>query len=103
VNESDRPLEEYVLLKEPTMPPKIEGKKEQKKNFKKGWRNKKKSRAGMPPWLMNYRRDEGQFRFLRAACLANLKVKGSLGLIWAKASTILSSRPFIPLSVFHSF
>jgi hypothetical protein len=48
-----------------------------------------------------------QFRFLRAGCFAN--IKGSVGLIWAKASTIristmipldLSSRPFIPLPCF---
>jgi hypothetical protein len=43
-----------------------------------------------------------QFRFLRAACFAN--IKGSVGLILAKASVMrisipldLSSRPFIPL------
>ena len=42
-----------------------------------------------------------QFRFLRATCLA--KLKGSVGLILAKASAMrisilldLSSRPFIP-------
>jgi hypothetical protein len=46
-----------------------------------------------------------QFRFLRAACLANLK--GSVGLILAKVSAMrisipldLSSRPFIPLPRF---
>ena len=46
-----------------------------------------------------------QFRFLRAACYAN--IKGSVGLILAKASTMrisipldLSSRPFIPLPCF---
>ena len=46
-----------------------------------------------------------QFRFLRAACFANLK--GSVGLIMAKASAMritiphdLSSRPFIPLPRF---
>jgi hypothetical protein len=46
-----------------------------------------------------------QFRFLRAACFAN--IKGSVGLILAKASTMrisipldLSSRPFIPLPCF---
>ena len=45
--------------------------------------------------------ESGQFRFLRAACLAN--IKGSVGLILAKASAMrisipldLSSRPFIP-------
>jgi hypothetical protein len=45
--------------------------------------------------------ESDQFRFLRTACLANLK--GSVGLILAKASTMrisipldLSSRPFIP-------
>ena len=49
--------------------------------------------------------ESDQFRFLRAACLANLK--GSLGLILAKASAMrisipldLSSRPFIPLPRF---
>ena len=46
-----------------------------------------------------------QFRFLRAACLAN--IKGSVGLILAKSSVMrisipldLSSRPFIPLPRF---
>ena len=46
-----------------------------------------------------------QFRFLRATCLTNLK--GSVGLILAKQSTMrisipfdLSSRPFIPLPCF---
>ena len=46
-----------------------------------------------------------QFRFLRATCFAN--IKGSVGLILAKASTIrisipldLSSRSFIPLPCF---
>ena len=46
-----------------------------------------------------------QFRFLRAACYAN--IKGSVGLILAKASAMrisipldLSSRPFIPPSRF---
>ena len=46
-----------------------------------------------------------QFRFLRAACYAN--IKGSVGLILAKASAMrisipldLSSRPFIPLPCF---
>ena len=46
-----------------------------------------------------------QFRFLRAACFANMK--GSVGLILAKASDMrisipidLSSRPFIPLPCF---
>ena len=46
-----------------------------------------------------------QFRFLRAACLAN--IKGSVGLILAKVSVMLisipldlSSRPFIPLPCF---
>jgi hypothetical protein len=46
-----------------------------------------------------------QFRFLRAACYAN--IKGSVGLILAKASAMrisipfdLSSRPFIPLPRF---
>ena len=45
--------------------------------------------------------ESGQFRFLHAACLANLK--GSVGLILAKASAMrisippdLSSRPCIP-------
>jgi hypothetical protein len=49
--------------------------------------------------------ESGQFRFLRAACLNN--IKGSVGLIFAKASTMrisipldLSSRPFIPLPCF---
>jgi hypothetical protein len=49
--------------------------------------------------------ESGQFRFLRAACYAN--IKGSVGLILAKASTMrisirldLSSRSFIPLSRF---
>ena len=44
-----------------------------------------------------------QFRFLRAACYAN--IKGSVGLILAKAAAMrisipldLSSRPFIPPS-----
>jgi hypothetical protein len=46
-----------------------------------------------------------QFRFLRAACFAN--IKGSVGLILAKASVMrisipldLSSRSFIPLPCF---
>ena len=46
--------------------------------------------------------ESGHFRFLRAACLAN--IKGSVGLILTKASDMrisipldLSSRPFIPL------
>ena len=46
-----------------------------------------------------------QFRFLRAACFAN--IKGSVGLILTKASAMrisipldLSSRPFIPLPRF---
>jgi hypothetical protein len=46
-----------------------------------------------------------QFRFLHAACFAN--IKGSVGLILAKASAMrisipldLSSRPFIPLPPF---
>ncbi len=45
--------------------------------------------------------ESGHFRFLRAVCLAN--IKGSVGLILAKASDMrisipldLSSRPFIP-------
>ena len=49
--------------------------------------------------------ESGQFRFLRAACYAN--IKGSVGLILAKDSSMrisipldLSSRPFIPLSRF---
>jgi hypothetical protein len=49
-----------------------------------------------------------QFRFLRAACYPN--IKGSVGLILAKASTIrisipldLSSRSFIPLPCFMRF
>jgi hypothetical protein len=49
--------------------------------------------------------ESDQFRFLRTSCLANLK--GSLGLILAKASVMrifipldLSSRPFIPLPCF---
>ncbi len=46
--------------------------------------------------------ESGHFRFLRAACLAN--IKGSVRLILAKASVMrisipldLSSRPFMPL------
>ena len=49
--------------------------------------------------------ESGHFHFLRAACLAN--IKGSVGLILAKASAMrisipldLSSRPFIPLPSF---
>jgi hypothetical protein len=49
--------------------------------------------------------ESDQFRFLRAACLANMK--GSVGLILAKASVMrisipldLSCRPFIPLPRF---
>jgi len=49
--------------------------------------------------------ESDQFRFLRAACLAN--IKGSVGLILAKASVMrisipldLSSRSFIPLPSF---
>ena len=52
--------------------------------------------------------ESGHFRFLRDACLDN--IKGSVGLILAKASAMrisipidLSSRPFIPLPRFiHS-
>ena len=52
--------------------------------------------------------ESGHFRFLRAACLDN--IKGSVGLILTKASAMrisipldLSSRPFIPLPCFiHS-
>ena len=52
--------------------------------------------------------ESDQFRFLRAACLANLQ--GSVGLALAKASAMrvtipidLSTRPFIPLPrFFHS-
>ncbi len=49
--------------------------------------------------------ESGQFRFLRAACFAN--IKGSVGLILSKASDMrisipldLSPRPFIPLPCF---
>ena len=49
--------------------------------------------------------ESGQFRFLRATCFTN--IKGSVGLILAKASALrisipldLSSRPFIPLPRF---
>ena len=49
--------------------------------------------------------ESDQFRFLRAACFAN--IKGSVGLILAKTSDIrisipldLSCRPFIPLPCF---
>ena len=49
--------------------------------------------------------ESGHFRFLRAACLSN--IKGSVGLILAKASAMrisipfdLSSRSFIPLPCF---
>ncbi len=49
--------------------------------------------------------ESGQFRFLRAVCYGN--IKGSVGLILAKASSMrisisldLSSRPFIPLPRF---
>jgi hypothetical protein len=49
--------------------------------------------------------ESGHFRFLRAACLGN--IKGSVGLILAKVSVMrisipidLSSRPFIPLPCF---
>ena len=49
--------------------------------------------------------ESGHFRFLRAACLTN--IKGSVGLILAKASAMrislpldLSSSPFIPLPCF---
>ena len=49
--------------------------------------------------------ESGHFRFLRAACLPN--IKGSVGLILAKASAMrisipldLSSRPFIPRPLF---
>ena len=41
--------------------------------------------------------ESDQFRFLRAACLSNLK--GSVGLILVKATPVdLSSRSFIPQS-----
>jgi hypothetical protein len=50
-------------------------------------------------------KESGQFRFLRAACFAN--IKGSVGLILTKTSAMriyipldLSSRPFIPLPRF---
>ncbi len=50
-------------------------------------------------------KESDQFRFLRAACYAN--IMGSVGLILAKASAMrisipldLSSRPFIPLPRF---
>ena len=49
--------------------------------------------------------ESGQFRFLRATCFTN--IKGSVGLILAKASAMrisipldLLSRPFIPLPRF---
>ena len=49
--------------------------------------------------------ESDQFRFLRAACVAN--IKGSVGLILAEASDMrisipfdLSSRPFIPPPLF---
>ena len=49
--------------------------------------------------------ESAQFRFIRAACLANLK--GSLGLTLAKAAAMrltipldLSTKPFIPLPRF---
>ena len=49
--------------------------------------------------------ESAQFRFIRAACLANLK--GSLGLMLAKAAAMrltipldLSTKPFIPLPRF---
>ena len=53
--------------------------------------------------------ESDQFRFLRTACLPN--IKGSVGLILAKVSDMrisipldLSSRSFIPTTtVFHSF
>ena len=56
----------------------------------------------------NIPEESGHFRFLRAACLAN--IKGSVGLILTKASDMrisipldLSSRSFIPLPYFiHS-
>ena len=52
--------------------------------------------------------ESGQFRFLHTACLTN--IKGSVGLIFTKASDMkisipldLSSSPFIPLPLFiHS-
>ncbi len=50
--------------------------------------------------------ESGQFRFLRVSRYAN--IKGSVGLILAKASAMrisipidLSSRPFIPLPLFY--
>jgi hypothetical protein len=46
-------------------------------------------------WLMNSRRNRGQFRFLLSACLAI--PKGSVGLLLAKASNIRIS---IPLDLF---
>ncbi len=52
--------------------------------------------------------ESSHFRFLRSACLAN--IKGSVGLILAKASAMwisipldLSSRPFIPPPRFLRF
>jgi hypothetical protein len=56
--------------------------------------------------LTNEKPEESdQYRFLRAACYTN--IKGSVGLILAKTSTMrisipldLSSRPFIPLPTF---
>ena len=51
--------------------------------------------------------ESDKFRFLRAACLA--KLKGSVGLIFTKASAMrvtipidLSTRPFIPLPRFFN-
>ena len=60
----------------------------------------------MKPLLSNEAPEESdQFRFLSAACLAN--IKGSVGLILAKSSDTwisipldLSSRSFIPLPCF---
>ena len=54
-------------------------------------------------WLMNFLEETDKFRFLRDACLVTSNLKGSVGLILSKVSTMwisipldLSSRSFTP-------
>ena len=62
---------------------------------------KKREKNRIPVKHRDIPEESGHFRFLRAACLGN--IKGEVGLILAKASVMrisipfdLSSRPFIP-------
>jgi len=76
---------------------------EKKGTKKKGSEEQKKIEGWHAAMANELQEGRGSISIPSRRLFANLKVKGSLGLIWAKASTILSSRPFIPLSVFHSF